>query len=127
MVRVFVVLASMFGFLGVAIGAFGAHGLKKHFETHPDLLVIFETGVKYHMYHALALLGVAWAASRWGGALLHWSGYLMVFGVIVFSGSLYALSVSGVRGFGAITPVGGLALLVGWLLLGLGAWKGQSG
>ena len=88
------------------------------------MLATFETGVRYHMYHALALLAVAWAAARWPSAAVNASGWLFVVGIVLFSGSLYALSLSGVRWLGAITPLGGLAFLAGWLCLAWAAWRG---
>src|SRR5262245_55418948 len=122
MAKVFFVIGALSGFLGVALGAFGAHGLRSRLE--PELLVVFEVGVRYQMYHALALLAVGWACTRWPGAVVTASGWLFVAGTIVFSGSLYALALSGVRWLGAITPLGGLALLAGWLCLAWAAWKG---
>src|SRR5215470_5464769 len=103
--------------LAVAAGAFAAHGLKSRLE--PDLLAVFETGARYQMYHGLALFVVAWAIARWpeSGAAL--AGWLFVAGIVVFSGSLYLLAVTGVRWLGAITPLGGLAFLAGWGVL---AW-----
>lgn len=120
--RIFFALGSLSGFLGVAAGAFGAHALKGRLGA--DMLVVFETGARYQMYHALALLAVGWACTRWPGAVLTASGWLFVAGTVLFSGSLYALSLSGVRSLGAITPVGGLAFLAGWLCLAWAAWKG---
>ena len=114
--RVFLIIAAALGFTGVAAGAFGAHGLKKILE--PDLLAVFETGVRYQMYHALALGIVACMTSFAGKRkLLHAAGWLFIAGVVVFSGSLYALALSGIRVLGAITPIGGLAFLGGWLVL----------
>jgi uncharacterized membrane protein YgdD (TMEM256/DUF423 family) len=99
--------------LAVGFGAFGAHLLRPRLS--PDGLAIFETAVRYQMYHALALLAVALAVGRLGDApLLMLAGWLFVVGMILFSGSLYVLALSGVKGFGAVAPVGGLALLLGW-------------
>jgi uncharacterized membrane protein YgdD (TMEM256/DUF423 family) len=117
--RTFVVAAAVLGFVGVALGAFGAHALRDSLSARD--LEIFETAVRYQLIHAVALLGVAAAWARWPDVarLLGVSGWLMVAGVIVFSGSLYALVLTGVRGLGAITPLGGVAFLAGWGLL---AW-----
>jgi uncharacterized membrane protein YgdD (TMEM256/DUF423 family) len=124
MERLFFALGSLCGFIGVALGAVAAHALRG--RVAPDLLVIFETGVRYQMYHALALLAVGWASTRWPGKAVNASGWLFVAGTILFSGSLYALSLSGMRWLGAITPVGGLALLAGWLCLAWAASKRQG-
>ena len=105
--------------VAVAAGAFGAHALRT--RVAPDLLAVFETAARYQMYHALGLLGVAWIASRAPGNLALWAGWLFVAGTILFSGSLYALALSGIRGLGAITPLGGLAFMGGWLCLALAA------
>lgn len=119
--RVFFAIGSVSAFLAVALGAFGAHGLKNNLA--PDMLAVFETGVRYQMYHALALIAVGWAHARWPGKAVTWSGWLFVSGAVLFSGSLYALGLTGERWFGAITPVGGVALLAGWLSLAKGVWK----
>src|SRR5262247_3019861 len=101
--KVFFAIGSLSGFLGVALGAFGAHALKSRLD--PDMLATFEVGVRYQMYHALALLAVGWACTRWPGPVLTAGGWLFVAGTVIFSGSLYALSLSGVRWLGAITPL----------------------
>jgi uncharacterized membrane protein YgdD (TMEM256/DUF423 family) len=119
--RTFFALGAASGFLGVALGAFAAHALKSRIGA--ELLVTFETGVRYQMYHALALLAVGWACTRWPGAALTAGGWLFVAGTLLFSGSLYALSLSGARWLGMITPFGGLAFLAGWLCLAWAAWK----
>lgn len=105
--------AAISGFIGVAAGAFGAHALKARLA--PDLLAVFETGVRYHLVHTLAMMGVAWAASAWPRSGVARSALLFAAGIAVFSGSLYALALSGVRALGMITPVGGVLLLAGWL------------
>jgi uncharacterized membrane protein YgdD (TMEM256/DUF423 family) len=119
--RVFFGIGSVSAFLAVALGAFGAHGLKERLA--PEMLAVFETGVRYQMYHALALLAVAWACTRWPGTVVNVGGWLFVAGTLLFSGSLYVLALSGVRWLGAITPIGGLALLAGWLCLAWAAWS----
>lgn len=101
----------------MAAGAFGAHSLEQY--VTPERLQVFETGVRYQMYHALALLFVGWAAGEGPGWKVRWSGYLFVGGMVLFSGSLYVLVLADVPWLGAITPLGGLAFLAGWFLL---AW-----
>ena len=120
--RLFFVVGSLFGFLGVALGAFGAHALKGHLAA--DQLMVFEVGVRYQMYHTFALLAAAWAYTKWPGKSLIASGWLFIVGTVLFSGSLYALSLSEIRGLGAITPFGGLALVAGWLCMAWSAWRG---
>jgi uncharacterized membrane protein YgdD (TMEM256/DUF423 family) len=120
--RLLYICAALAGFFGVALGAFAAHGLKT--TLAPEMLSAFETGVRYQMYHAFALLAVGWAQTRWPGAVLNASGWLFVAGTLLFSGSLYALSLTGEKWLGAVAPVGGLALLGGWLCLAWSAWKG---
>lgn len=115
MVRLFFGLGAAFAFIGVVLGAFGAHALRNKLE--PRMLEVFETGVRYQMYHALALIATAWAASQWPGSTVTTAGWFFVGGIVIFSGSLYALTLSDVRTFGAITPLGGVGLLAGWLCL----------
>jgi uncharacterized membrane protein YgdD (TMEM256/DUF423 family) len=121
--RAFFALGAISAGLAVALGAFAAHGLRGRLS--PEALTIFETGARYHMYHALALLAVAWAAARWPGAATTAAGWLFVAGTVLFSGSLYLLAVTGVRALGAITPFGGLAFILGWVALAWTAWAGR--
>ncbi|MDN4494950.1 DUF423 domain-containing protein [Ureibacillus aquaedulcis] len=117
--NVLLVLGSILAFLGVVLGAFGAHALKDKFPE-PRYEQIWNTAVQYQMYHAigLILLGILSMDALLGSSsLLSWAGYLMFAGVIFFSGSLYVLSVTGVKKLGAITPIGGLLFLAGWILL----------
>ncbi len=111
--RLFATAGAISGLLGVGLGAFAAHGLRQRIT--PELLAVFETGVRYQVYHALALFAVAWAWSRWSATQLAWSGWFFVVGTAIFSGSLYLLAVTGQRWLGAITPVGGICLLAGWI------------
>ncbi len=110
--RLFVTLGAISGFVAVAAGAVGAHGLKA--RVSPAQLAVFETGARYQMVHALGLLAVGWATTRWPGAATTAAGWFFVAGTLIFSGSLYALTLSGVRALGAITPIGGVAFLAGW-------------
>ncbi len=121
--RLFFAAGSASAFLAVALGAFGAHGLRNILAA--DALAIFETGVRYQMYHALALLAVGLlTAVRGSSGTLTASGWLFVIGTIIFSGSLYLLSVTGIRWLGAITPLGGVCFLVAWALLVVSALRG---
>lgn len=122
--RVFLMVGAVFGALSVAAGAFGAHGLKERIA--PDLLEVFETGTRYQMYHALALLAVGLVLVRFQHPGVTLAGWLFVVGVVIFSGSLYVLAITGVRWLGAITPVGGLALILGWLSLAWGVFKSRG-
>lgn len=112
-------LAAVNGFLAVAAGAFGAHALKSRLEP-PDL-TIFETAARYQMYHALVLLAVAWRASARPSSLLSAAGWCFVLGILLFSGSLYALTLGGWRWMGAVTPIGGMLFLAGWTLFAVAA------
>ena len=119
--RQFIVVGALSGFVAVAAGAFGAHALRARLTA--DMLDVFQTGAQYQMYHALALLAVGILLGRFsvdGSAWLVWSGWLFIAGTLLFSGSLYALSLTGVTWLGAITPLGGLGFLAGWLLLAIG-------
>ena len=109
-------------FLAVALGAFGAHALRQRLTA--EMLAVFDVGVRYHVYHALALFAVAWVADRSPGSLAQASGWAFALGIVVFSGSLYLLSVTGLRWLGAITPIGGTAFLAGWVLLFLASSHG---
>jgi uncharacterized membrane protein YgdD (TMEM256/DUF423 family) len=121
--RVFFILGSLSGGMAVALGAFAAHGLRSRLT--PDLLASFETGARYQMYHALALLAVAWAVMHWTRSVFpSYAGWLFVAGTILFSFSLYLLALTGVRWLGAITPLGGVAFVAGWVSLALAAWRG---
>jgi uncharacterized membrane protein YgdD (TMEM256/DUF423 family) len=112
----FLLVAAILGFLGVAFGAFGAHGLRNRIS--PEMLAVFEIGVRYQMYHVFALLTVATAMAQFGQVRLLWiAGWSFIAGIIIFSGSLYALALTGTGMFGAITPIGGVALLIGWACL----------
>jgi uncharacterized membrane protein YgdD (TMEM256/DUF423 family) len=113
---------ALFGFTGVAAGAFGAHALRA--RLGPDALAVFETAVRYQLVHALALFGSSWAVQQWPGRAASASAILFGIGIIAFSGSLYALSLSGVHLLGALTPFGGVLLLLGWLALALAAYRG---
>lgn len=120
--RIFFAIGSASAALAVALGAFAAHALKARLDA--SLLATFEVGVRYQIYHALALLAVAWASARWPGPMVTASGWLFVAGSVLFSGSLYLLSLTGARWLGPVTPLGGAALIAGWLLLAWGVWRG---
>ena len=121
MLRVFLMLTAFFGFTGVALGAFAAHGLKDRLSE--QYLAIFHTGVTYQLVHTLALLGVALLATHLPGRLMTWAGVCFALGIVLFSGSLYLLTLTGISKLGIITPFGGLAFLAGWFCLGLAAWR----
>ena len=127
MSRMFFILGTLAAGLAVMSGAFGAHALKSRLT--PDVLQTFETAARYQMYHALGLLAVSWAASKHASKLVNWAGYLFIAGIVLFSGSLYAYTLSylsnpeGVKAFAMITPLGGVCFMAGWLCLGLAALK----
>ncbi|MEP0847716.1 MAG: DUF423 domain-containing protein [Phycisphaerae bacterium] len=118
-------VGALFAFLAVAAGAFGAHGLRDRLSV--PQLVIYEVAVRYQMYHALALVVLGLIASRSATASATVAGWSFVIGIVLFSGSLYALSLSDIRAFGAIAPFGGVAFLAGWGALAIGAWKNGRG
>ena len=122
MAKVFITLASFSGLLAVAFGAFGAHALKNRLDDYA--MGVFQTAVQYHFYHSLALLAVGVIALNYPHvALLRSSGWLFTLGIVVFSGSLYLLSLTGLRWLGAVTPIGGLAFIAGWACLAAASWK----
>jgi uncharacterized membrane protein YgdD (TMEM256/DUF423 family) len=121
-IRLFVLLGAVNGALAVGLGAFAAHGLEARLE--PRLLEVFRTGVNYHFFHALGLLGVGLAAGPLGDSrLLRAAGWLMLAGIVIFAGTLYALALGGPGWLGAITPLGGTAFIVAWLLLAVAAGR----
>jgi uncharacterized membrane protein YgdD (TMEM256/DUF423 family) len=119
--RVFAALGAVSALLAVAAGAFGAHALRARLT--PELLAAFETGARYQMYHALALLLVAMAAARWPAPPIRIAGWLFVAGTLLFSGSLYGYALTQARWLGPVTPLGGLCFLAGWAALALGVWR----
>ncbi len=121
--RFFVISGSLLMMAGVAAGAFGAHGLRSYFEQFPQLASTFDTAVRYQLIHALALIGVAWISTRYAASLANWAGYLFLLGIFLFSGSLYLLVFTRLSWLGAVTPLGGVAFISGWLLLALSAWR----
>src|SRR5689334_11036433 len=124
MAKIYLLFAALNGALAVLLGAFGAHGLKQRLST--DMLAVYQTGVQYHFYHTLALFAVALLMLQWPlNTTLRWSALLFCIGIVIFCGSLYLLSISGLRWLGAITPIGGVAFIAGWLALALAVWKNE--
>jgi uncharacterized membrane protein YgdD (TMEM256/DUF423 family) len=121
MSRFFFLMGCLSAFLGVSLGAFAAHLLKS--KLPPDLFAIFEVGVRYQIYHAFALFVVSWAILQWPLGKFNLAGGLFIGGTVFFSGSLYLLSLTGLRWFGAITPIGGVMFLLGWFFLALAVTK----
>ena len=115
--------AGVAGFLGVGLGAFGAHGLRARLS--PEMLAVFETGVRYQMYHVFAMLAAAWAFAHWQRREFVFAGWSFILGIVIFSGSLYALAFTNIHWLGAVTPIGGLLLLAGWLCLTWGAVRAK--
>jgi uncharacterized membrane protein YgdD (TMEM256/DUF423 family) len=121
MARLWLLLSAFAGFTGVALGAFATHGLKSRLS--PEHLAVFQTGSHYQLIHALALFGVGLLALQVPGRLVNLAGAAFALGILLFSGSLYLLTLSGIGKLGIVTPFGGMAFLAGWLCLGLAAWK----
>lgn len=118
--KTLIFVGAVMGGLGVAIGAFGAHGLRGRLT--PEMLAVFETGVRYHLYHALAIVITGALMSRLEGRAVVVAGWSFTAGIVIFSGSLYALALSGVTILGAVTPLGGVAFIVGWIALAIAAF-----
>jgi uncharacterized membrane protein YgdD (TMEM256/DUF423 family) len=123
--RVWIAVAGINGLISVAAGAFGAHALRDRLE--PRMLEVFEVGVRYQMYHALALLATAWLMSMTPSRAASAAAWCFLIGIVIFSGSLYVLSLTGIRSFGAVTPVGGVLFIVGWLLMVIAALSSGEG
>jgi uncharacterized membrane protein YgdD (TMEM256/DUF423 family) len=123
-VRIWLVIAALNGALAVAFGAFAAHGLSQQLDAHA--LGIFETGARYHMYHALAMGLAALTMQGAAARTARWSAALFLIGIILFSGSLYTFAMSGERMFAFVTPIGGVSFLAGWVLLALAAWRSKA-
>lgn len=122
MAKTLLMVAAISGLLAVVIGAFGAHGLKGRITT--DLMAIFQTGVQYHFYHTLALLLVGILMLQFPQiSLLKWSGWLFIAGIVVFSGSLYVMAITDIKWLGAITPIGGVAFIAGWLTMAIAVYN----
>jgi uncharacterized membrane protein YgdD (TMEM256/DUF423 family) len=124
MTRTFLLIAAVLGFFGVALGAFGAHGLQARLEAN-GRTDTFETANRYHLVHAVVMLGLAWVANIMPTRIVAWAGGLITAGTLIFSGSLYILAIFNIPIMGAIAPIGGTALLGGWAALGLAAWRKQ--
>ncbi|MBZ0269062.1 DUF423 domain-containing protein, partial [bacterium] len=122
--RLFLSLGAISGFLGVAAGAFGAHALKAHLT--PDLLAVFETGTRYQLVHAIALIVAGLVTQRRHGRAAPAAGWLFLLGTVFFSGSLYVLALTGVRAWGAVTPLGGVMWLLGWALLAFAGGRARE-
>ena len=121
--KIFAITGALSALIAVAGGAFGAHALKARLPE--DLLAVFEVGIRYQMYHAFGLLVVAWAMTQWPESISSWTGWFFILGTVFFSGSLYILSLTGIRWLGAITPLGGVAFILGWAMLAWGIYRSQ--
>jgi len=123
-VRMLLILTAIAGFSGVLAGTFGAHGLKS--RLLPEMLDTFEVGVRYHLIHAVALLGLAALRASVNRKWIVPVGWLFFIGIIIFAGSLYALAITGEKWLGMVTPFGGQLFLIGWLIIGVGAWRAKT-
>jgi len=112
---------AVFMALAVLLGAFGAHALKQ--IVSPEMLAVYKTGVEYQFYHALGLLLIGLIGFQVKSKYIRWAGFFVSIGIILFSGSLYVLSISGIKAIGAITPIGGISFVAGWILLAIALWK----
>lgn len=119
--KTFFIIGAISAGVSVMLGAFGAHALRERLT--PQLLETFETGVRYEIYHAFAILVVALVLARWPSNLVGYAGWLFIIGTLIFSGSLYLLALTDTRWLGAITPLGGVAFIAGWILLAVGVWR----
>ena len=119
----FLLLAALSGFLAVALGAFGAHGLKQ--VTTPEMIDIFNLGVEYQFYHTFALIAVAFSGHWLKSRLIDWAGYLFLLGIVLFSGSLYLYVLVGSKWTGPVTPMGGVCFLLGWLFIAVAVWRNR--
>jgi len=123
--KIFVILGSVSAFIGVALGAFGAHGLKT--KVSPEMLTVWQTGVQYHLVHALGLVLIGILCQLMPEtSMVRNAGWMILSGTVLFSGSLYVMVLSDIRALGMITPLGGVAFLVGWLLIAIAAWQQTS-
>ncbi len=122
--RQLTILAALNMMVAVGAGAFGAHGLKRMLS--PDLLAVWQTGVMYHLIHAIGIFIIALLGARYGSSLLSWAGVVMFAGILLFSGSLYVLALTGTRWLGAVTPLGGVAFLAAWAMVAVTAWRAQT-
>lgn len=124
MTRTFLLIAAVLGFFGVALGAFGAHGLQARLATN-GRADTFDTANRYHLIHAVMMLGMAWVANIMPTRMIAWAGGFITAGTVIFSGSLYVLAIFNIGIMGAVAPIGGIALLAGWACLGAASWRKQ--
>lgn len=116
-----IIIGALLLALAIIIGAFGSHALKSRIA--PEMMLVYKTGVEYHFYHALGILLIGILSFHIQSCLLNWAAVLLMIGILLFSGSLYVLAITGIKWFGAITPFGGISFIIGWVLLALSVWK----